>query len=70
MIFTAVWLERDRFMFLRVFETLWLRSGAPHSREVLAFTPDGLSRTFNENDVLQDERVLLGFRCAVAELFR
>ena len=42
----------------------------PRSREVVAFTPDGLSRTFSENDVLQDEKVLPGFRCAVAELFR
>ena len=29
-----------------------------------------LSRTFNENDVLQDEKILPGFRCSVAELFR
>ncbi|MGI8981831.1 MAG: hypothetical protein ACR2FY_21585 [Pirellulaceae bacterium] len=42
----------------------------PRSREVVAFTPDGLSHTFSENDVLQDEKVLPGFRCAVAELFR
>lgn len=42
----------------------------PRSREVVAFTPDGVSRTFGENDILQDEKVLPGFRCAVAELFR
>ena len=42
----------------------------PRSREVVAFTPVGLSRTFSENDVLQDEKVLPGFRCPVAELFR
>ena len=41
----------------------------PRSREVVAFTPDGLSRTFSENDVLQDEKVLPGFRCAVGDLF-
>ncbi len=40
------------------------------SREVVVQTPDGVSRTFRENDVLQDEKVLPGFRCAVAELFR
>ncbi len=42
----------------------------PRSREVVAFTPDGVSRTFGEHDILQDEKVLPGFRCAVAELFR
>lgn len=42
----------------------------PISREVVVQTPDGHSRRFRENDVLQDENVLPGFRCAVAELFR
>ena len=42
----------------------------PRSREVVAFTPDGFSRTFSENEVLQDEKVLPGFRCPVADLFR
>lgn len=42
----------------------------PRSREVIAHTPDGLSRAFSEHDVLQDNQVLPGFRCPVAELFR
>ena len=42
----------------------------PRSQEVVVQTPDGLSRTLRENDVLQDEKVLPGFRCAVEELFR
>ncbi|MCE9527518.1 MAG: Uma2 family endonuclease [Planctomycetales bacterium] len=42
----------------------------PRSREVVVQTPDGHSHRFRENDVLQDENVLPGFRCAVAELFR
>ena len=42
----------------------------PRSREVVTHVPDRLSPTFSENDVLQDEKVLPGFRCAVEELFR
>ena len=42
----------------------------PRTKEVVAHTPDGLSRTFAENDILRDDTVLPGFRCPVAELFR
>ncbi len=42
----------------------------PRSREVIAHTPYGLSRTFSESDTLRDDQLLPGFRCPVTELFR
>ena len=41
----------------------------PDEREVVADTPDGLARTYSENDVLEQPDVLPGFSCKVAELF-
>lgn len=41
----------------------------PRTREVLAFTPDGKSQTFGENDTLEFPAVLPGFRCVVREIF-
>lgn len=42
----------------------------PRSQEVVIHTPDRLARTLGKNEILQDAKVLPGFRCAVAELFR
>lgn len=41
----------------------------PEGREVVAYTPDGLSRTYGENDILEHPDVLPGFSCKVADLF-
>ncbi len=41
----------------------------PCAREVVVLTPDGLARTYGENDVLEHQEVLPGFSCKVAELF-
>jgi len=41
----------------------------PSTREVIVHTPDGLARTFGENDALEFAEVLPGFRCTVREIF-
>ena len=41
----------------------------PDTREVVAHTPDGLARTYTEDDILEHPDVLPGFSCKVAELF-
>ena len=41
----------------------------PRTREVMVHTPDGLARTYGEEDVLEGFERLPGFRCAVSELF-
>jgi Uma2 family endonuclease len=41
----------------------------PHRREVLAHTLDGLIRTVQAADTLEDAEVLPGFACSVAALF-
>lgn len=41
----------------------------PRSREVIAYTPDGLARTYSLDDALEFPAVLPGFRCSVQELF-
>jgi Uma2 family endonuclease len=41
----------------------------PRRREVLAHTPDGLIRTAQATDTLDDAEVLPGFACPVAALF-
>jgi len=38
-------------------------------REVVAYTPDGLARTYGEDDALEHPDVLPGFSCKVVELF-
>ena|SRR5438034_1157203 len=42
----------------------------PRTREVVAYTPDGLARTYSEDDVIEYPDVLPGFSCKVAELFK
>jgi Uma2 family endonuclease len=41
----------------------------PDTREVIAHTPDGLAKTYGEDDILEHQDVLPGFSCKVAELF-
>lgn len=41
----------------------------PDTREVIAHTPDGLARTYGEDDILEHPDVLPGFSCKVSELF-
>lgn len=41
----------------------------PSRRVVIAYTPDGLARTFHVGDELRNDAVLSGFRCKVAEVF-
>jgi Uma2 family endonuclease len=41
----------------------------PRRREVLAHTPDGLIRTAQAADTLEDAEILPGFACPVAALF-
>ena len=41
----------------------------PRTREVVAHTPDGLARTYDEGDVVDGFGDLPGFACPVAELF-
>ncbi len=41
----------------------------PDEREVVAHTPDGLARTYGEDDILEHPDVLPGFSCKVSELF-
>jgi len=41
----------------------------PDQREVIAHTPDGMARTYSEEDTLEHPDVLPGFSCKVAELF-
>jgi Uma2 family endonuclease len=41
----------------------------PDTQEVIAHTPDGLARTYGEDDILEHPEVLPGFSCKVAELF-
>jgi len=58
----------------KVFE--YLRAGTPlvwtvypRTRTVVAHTPEGIARTFGENDTLEFREVLPGFRCIVREFF-
>lgn len=39
------------------------------TREVVAYTPDGVARVFTEVDALSFPDVLPGFSCAVSEMF-
>jgi len=41
----------------------------PDTQEVVVHTPDGLARTYGENDMLEHPDVLSGFSCKVSELF-
>jgi Uma2 family endonuclease len=41
----------------------------PRQREVVVHTPDGVSRTYGGQSVLEVPDLLPGFRCVVAELF-
>lgn len=41
----------------------------PRTQEVVAHTPDGLARTYSEEDALEHPNVLPGFSCKVTELF-
>jgi Uma2 family endonuclease len=41
----------------------------PRTREVVAYTPDGLARTYSGDDVIEYPDVLPGFSCKVSELF-
>jgi Uma2 family endonuclease len=41
----------------------------PSTREVIVHTTDGLARTYGEDDLLENQEVLTGFSCRVAELF-
>lgn len=41
----------------------------PHSKRVVAHTPDDIARTFKKTDTLEQNDVLPGFRCVVAEIF-
>lgn len=41
----------------------------PRRREVVIHHPDGSARTVGGNDVLEDQEILPGFTCRVAELF-
>jgi Uma2 family endonuclease len=41
----------------------------PRSKHVLVYTPDGMARTLQVSDLLQDSGVLPGFSMRVAELF-
>jgi Uma2 family endonuclease len=41
----------------------------PGTQEVVVQTPDGLARTYSENDVIEYPEVLPGFSCKVSELF-
>lgn len=41
----------------------------PRRREVVIHTPDGLSRTYAGEDVLESPEVLPGFSCKVSEIF-
>ena len=41
----------------------------PRRREVVIHRPDGSARTVSGSDVLEDQEVLPGFSCRVAELF-
>lgn len=42
----------------------------PSKQDIVAHTPDGKARTFTATDQLEDETVLPGFSCLVAELFQ
>ena len=42
----------------------------PGTKEVVVHTPDGLARTYGEEDVLKGFESLPGFACAAVELFR
>jgi Uma2 family endonuclease len=41
----------------------------PKTRELIAHTPDGLARTFRNDEVFTSPDVLPGFSCRVSELF-
>jgi Uma2 family endonuclease len=41
----------------------------PRSKHVVVYTPDGMARTLQVSDVLQNAEVLPGFSMRVAELF-
>jgi Uma2 family endonuclease len=41
----------------------------PRTREIVAHTPDGLARTFREDELLVAPEVLPGFSCPVRNLF-
>lgn len=41
----------------------------PRTQEVVAYTPDGMARTFSGDAVLKDAQVLPNFTCKVSELF-
>lgn len=41
----------------------------PRSQEVIVHTPDGLGRTYSGDDVLENEHVLPGFSCRVADVW-
>jgi Uma2 family endonuclease len=42
----------------------------PPTRQVVAYTPDGLARTYSGDDVLEYPDVLPGFSCKVSDLFK